>query len=133
MTNWLGARAGGYRKRAKLPYPTPYASPEAQASDPNAYALNCAIRAHANTLEQYPGFLVSLLVGGLQYPKTAAALGFTWLVSRVLYAIGYTNSKPGDGGAGRRKGLWGFFPQLALQGLAGFVGFNMLTTKSTLF
>lgn len=132
MTNWLAQRTIGFRRQAKLPYPTPYASHEAQATDAKAYAFNCAVRAHANTLEQYPGFLVSLLIAGVQYPKTSAALGLAWVISRIHYATGYTNSKLGDGGAGRARGLWGFALQFVLQGLAGFAGYNMLTTKSTL-
>ncbi|KAI9791106.1 MAG: hypothetical protein M1816_004337 [Peltula sp. TS41687] len=133
MSNWLSYRTGGFRIAAKLSYPTPYATLEAQNSDPKAYAYNCAARAHANTLEQYPGLLVSLLLSGVQYPKTAAALGLTWIVSRVMYATGYTASKLGDGGAGRSRGLWGFFPQLGLQGLTALVGFNVLTAKPSLF
>ncbi|KAI9808398.1 MAG: hypothetical protein M1826_004174 [Phylliscum demangeonii] len=129
LTGWMTLWVGSYRRLAKLPYPAAYASMEAAKTDAKLHTFNCAQRAHANTLEAYPGFLVSLVLGGLQFPKVAAALGMAWIVSRVMYANGYTSGKPGDEGAGRRVGSWGLVPLVGLYALAAYVTFGMLVLK----
>jgi glutathione S-transferase len=50
---------------------------------------NSVQRAHQNTVENQPLFLTMLLVGSLGFPAIAAAIGFLWLVSRVMYGVGY--------------------------------------------
>ncbi|KAI9830084.1 MAG: hypothetical protein M1826_005077 [Phylliscum demangeonii] len=129
LTNWMTYWVGGYRSLAKVPYPAAYASNESAQTDPKLYAFNCAQRAHSNTVDAYPGFLLSLALGGLQFPKVAAGLGMAWIVARVMYANGYANGKPGDNGAGRRIGTWGSYPFLALQCLAAYTAFSMLQLK----
>lgn len=129
LSGWLLHNTGQFRKAARIPYPNAYASAEKAAADPKAYAFNCAQRAQTNFVEQYPSFLVGLMVSGLQYPRSAAALGMAWIVSRVVYTIGYTTSQrgKGDGGAGRRPGsLLGFVAMLGLYGLAIGTSFNAL-------
>jgi glutathione S-transferase len=49
--------------------------------------LNCLQRAHANTLDQGPNFLISLLIAGLEYPYLAAGCGLVGLVGRVAYTL----------------------------------------------
>jgi glutathione S-transferase len=118
LMTWLSVRVGTFRKAARVPYPNAYASEAAAQSDARAYAFNCAHRAQANTTENYAPFVVSLLVAGLWWPKTAAVLGAAWTVARVMFAVGYTRSTPGDGGKGRKAGMWWAFPMAALQLLA---------------
>ncbi len=118
MTTWLSVRVGTLRKAARVPYPNAYASEATAQSDARAYAFNCAQRAQANTTENYAPFLVSLLTAGLWWPKTAAALGVAWNVARIMFVVGYTRSTPGDGGKGRKAGLWWVWPMVGLQLLA---------------
>jgi glutathione S-transferase len=84
--------------------------------------FNCAQRAHYNFLEHYPTFLAGVLLAGLKYPVTSAALGAVWLGSRVAYAVGYTSGKPG--GKGRYAGGLGMFYNLSE------IGFLVLVAKS---
>ncbi len=122
-----------FRKAAGVPYPNAYASAESiSAADPKVakamYVFNCAQRAHANFLENYPGFLASILISGVEYPVTAASLGLVWTLSRIAYAVGYTDSEK-DKGAGRYKypiGPFFWFCQMGLWGLTGKVGFDLL-------
>jgi glutathione S-transferase len=90
-------RVGGFRKAAKCPYPTPYASSESIATAVDAkdkkakYLFNCAQRAHGNFMENYPAALAGLLIAGVQYPVASSVAGVAWMVSRVFYAVGYTD------------------------------------------
>ncbi len=126
MTNWLSFKAGELRKAAKVPYPNTFASESAMKTDQAAYAFNCGQRAHANITENHTAFMVSLLIAGLEYPKTAAGMGAAWVISRVIYTVGYTSCKIGDNGKGRMVGAWGTLFQLGLELMAGYTGFNML-------
>ncbi len=126
MTGWISVRVGQLRKASKLHYPSTDFPIEQAMKDPAAYAMNCGQRAHANITENYGPTLVSLLVSGLVYPRIASALGMAWIVSRFLYFGGYVRDKIGDHGKGRSVGLWGFFPQLALNGLTFMTGATLL-------
>merc|ERR1712221_52410 len=53
---WQGMKVGLMRKQCKVEYPTMY------SKDNNLF--NCYQRAHQNTLENYPQFLILLLIGG---------------------------------------------------------------------
>jgi len=61
-----------------------------------------AQRAHYNFIEQLASALLSLLVGGLFYPRVCVVAGFAYLVGRVLYGIGYRRS----GAKGRAYGVY---------------------------
>jgi len=130
---WHGGRVNGFRSAAAVPYPNAYASAEAiAAAEPGRakamYLFNCAQRAHANFMENYPGFLASVLISGVAYPVTAASLGAVWTLSRVAYAIGYTDSAK-EKGSGRYKypiGPLFWVCQLGLMGLTGKVGYDLL-------
>jgi glutathione S-transferase len=126
-------RVGGFRKSAGIGYPNAYASSEAiAAATPDKkqamYLFNCAQRAHGNFLENYPIALTGMLVAGLQYPVLAAATGAVWTVSRVSYAVGYTN-KSKEGGRGRYSGGVGalfWACQLAFAGMVAKAGFDLV-------
>jgi glutathione S-transferase len=71
-------------------------------------------RAHANTLEWMPTFLVPLWLFALYVSDAvAASLGLIWIVGRALYFVGYSRSVEGR--------LPGFFVQ-ATACLLLFVG-----------
>ncbi|KAI5458385.1 hypothetical protein BGZ63DRAFT_426788 [Mariannaea sp. PMI_226] len=107
------------RKASGLKYPIPYASNELAEKDTKAYQFNCAQRAHSNFTENHTSFLGALLISGLQYPVAAASIGAGWVLSRVVYAIGYTS---GTGPQGRMKGSIGsFLTDTIMKFLAGYV------------
>lgn len=121
-----------------MPYPhqmtpwDPSKTASSTATDPAAdevakkqYLFNCAQRGHANFLESYPGALAGILIGGLQYPIVASTIGGLWLVSRIVYSIGYTDPSRMDG-KGRLRGLSHILFLLGLYGLTGMVGYNLL-------
>lgn len=111
-----------YGHTADLP---PFADPSSKALE--KYLFNCAQRAHANFLESYSIALTALLLGGLVYPRTASVMGAVWSVGRVVYALGYTDSKAENGG-GRLRGSLLIYPALlGLMGLTGKVGWDLLT------
>jgi uncharacterized membrane protein YecN with MAPEG domain len=53
-------------------------------------ALERAVRAHYNTLEWLPIFLVSLWLFAIYWSDlVAAGLGVVWIGGRIVYALGY--------------------------------------------
>ncbi|PZQ57920.1 MAG: MAPEG family protein [Phenylobacterium zucineum] len=77
---WMGLQVG--RARAKCGV-----QPPAMTGDP---ILERAIRAHYNTLEWLPLFLVPLWLFAIYWSDLIAAiLGLIWIVGRVLYQVGY--------------------------------------------
>ena len=115
-----------FRKAARVPYPNAYATANEAAASPEKWAFNAAQRAHAQFVEQYPGFLVALGVAGLRYPVAAAGLGASWIVARLLFLLGYTRAKNNENGRGRHLGGWYIAPQLALVGMALWTGVQMV-------
>ena len=78
------------RKKYGIKYPNLYAPP----GHKNEEAFNCAQRAHQNTVESMPLFLVELVLVGLFYPLFAASCGALWSVGRILYGYGYAKNGP---------------------------------------
>lgn len=77
---WMGLQVG--RARAKCGVQAP-----AMTGDP---VLERTIRAHYNTLEWLPLFLVPLWLFAIYWSDLVAAiLGLVWIVGRVLYQVGY--------------------------------------------
>jgi len=77
---WMGTQVP--RARAKCGISAP-----AMTGDP---LLERTIRAHYNTLEWMPIFLVSLWLFALYWSElVAAGLGLVWCVGRIIYALGY--------------------------------------------
>merc|ERR1719500_1072012 len=86
LSFWQGIMVGRMRTKLKVDYPAMYSDTEP--------LFNCYQRAHQNTLEKMPLFLILLLSAGLFNAKVAAALGFFWLLSRVIYSVGYYSGMP---------------------------------------
>ncbi|MBL8771996.1 MAG: MAPEG family protein [Phenylobacterium sp.] len=77
---WMGLQVG--RARAKSGIAAP-----AMTGDP---VLERTIRAHYNTLEWLPLFLVPLWLFAIYWNDlVAAAVGLVWIVGRVVYQLGY--------------------------------------------
>lgn len=62
----------------------------AMAGDPD---FERVFRAHANTIEWMPIFLVSLWLTAIYLSDpTAAAIGLVWIIGRIWYFIGYSKA-----------------------------------------
>jgi len=86
------------RTKYKVEYPAMYSDTEPM--------FNCYQRVHQNTLERVTVFLTILLAAGLFNPKMAAIFGFIWIISRVIYSIGYYSGKPKNRIVGSALGLF---------------------------
>jgi glutathione S-transferase len=107
---WQGFMVGRMRTKLNVDYPAMYSDTEP--------LFNCYQRAHQNTLEKIPLFLILLLVAGLFNAKIATILGFLWIISRVIYSFGYYSGKPKNRVAGSLMSLMvevGLFTMLVLQ------------------
>ncbi|GAA5906177.1 hypothetical protein JCM8208_000654 [Rhodotorula glutinis] len=98
------------RKAAGIKYPAPYAENAVAERDLKAKIFNCAQRAHSNTLENLPLFLLSLFHTGLYHPRYAAVGGAVWLAGRFAYIAGYSSGDP----AKRQRGLFQYFGLLPM-------------------
>ncbi|TRY98326.1 hypothetical protein DNTS_025953 [Danionella cerebrum] len=61
-------------------------------------------RAHQNTLEVYPQWLLFQTIAALEYPTAASVLGVIWVTSRFSYAWGYYTGDPKK----RMNGVYGY-------------------------
>ena len=78
---WMSTRVPVARNKCGIQAP-------AMTGDP---MLERTIRAHYNTLEWLPIFLVSLWLFAIYWNElVAAAVGVVWIVGRILYALGYS-------------------------------------------
>ncbi|XP_054894425.1 microsomal glutathione S-transferase 3b [Poeciliopsis prolifica] len=96
MLGYLAAKVIGARKKYRVKYPTMYSD--------NEHMFNCIQRAHQNTLELYPQWLVFQTITALMYPLTATVLGAIWVTSRFFYAWGYYSGDPEK----RMSGAFGY-------------------------
>ena len=101
------------------------ASAETEERRKALYLFNCAQRAHYNFLENYVFALPVLLVGGVSYPRAAAAFGLVWSVGRAMYAVGYTNPAK-EKGSGRHRGGLQYIGILGLVGLVVKTAYDLL-------
>ncbi|KAK7107080.1 glutathione S-transferase 3, mitochondrial-like [Littorina saxatilis] len=102
LLNWLAMQVMKARKKYEVPYPTLYS--------PTSHDFNCVQRAHQNTIENMPMFLVFLLLAGLYLPRLSAFFGVVYLSSRVVYAFGYYTGDPSK----RNRGVFGYIGYLGL-------------------
>ncbi len=77
---------GQRRKRDNVPPPIMFAEDKPK--------FNGAQRAHQNTLEQVPFFLVTMILAGLRHPEAAAGLGGCWILARLIFSAGYWTGVP---------------------------------------
>jgi len=77
---WISFQTAIARRKTGIAAP-------AMTGDP---LLERTVRAHYNTLEWMPLFLVSMWLFALYWNElVAAGLGVVWIVGRILYATGY--------------------------------------------
>ncbi|THD57891.1 MAPEG family protein [Phenylobacterium sp.] len=77
---WISFQTATARRKTGIAAP-------AMTGDP---LLERTVRAHYNTLEWLPIFLVSLWLFAIYWNElVAAALGVVWIVGRIMYATGY--------------------------------------------
>lgn len=104
LSFWQGFMVGKMRTKYKVDYPAMYSDTEpvfncyqVEIFNVNCFPASnavCLQRAHQNTLERIPLFLILLLTAGLFNAKVTAAFGFLWLLARVIYAVGYYSGIP---------------------------------------
>ena len=102
LTLALGARVGYLRGKYKIDAPATTGDPQFER----------AFRTHANTIENLTVFLALLWTATLFYGgQIPFYVGLLWVVSRLIYAVGYaqTNTQMRGPGAGL-----GFLSLLAL-------------------
>lgn len=77
---WMGLQVAGARRKSGIDAP-------AMTGDP---LLERTVRAHYNTLEWLPLFLVPLWLFAIYWNDlVAAGLGVVWIVGRIIYHRGY--------------------------------------------
>merc|ERR1740128_991464 len=106
LSFWQGIMVGRMRTKLKVDCPAMYSDTEP--------LFNCYQRAHQNTLEKIPLFLILLLASGLFNAKIVAAFGFFWLLSRIIYSFGYYSGLPKNRIAGSLMSLIAEFALMIL-------------------
>jgi uncharacterized MAPEG superfamily protein len=108
VTFVLGGYAGYLRDTLKIVAPATTGHPRFER----------AFRAHANTVENLVLFLPLLWVATLYYGgQIPFWLGIAWIISRVIYAIGYAQTNTHMRGPGAVLGLVALFGLLVLSAI----------------
>ncbi|KAK1791200.1 hypothetical protein P4O66_013216 [Electrophorus voltai] len=114
MLFYLAMKVGAGRKKYGVKYPTMYSDKEV--------VFNCIQRAHQNTLEVYPQWLVFQTIAALVYPTVASVLGVIWVTSRFSYAWGYYTGDP----AKRMNGVYGYIGLFGVIILSIYIALQLL-------
>uniref|UniRef100_UPI0035900FD0 glutathione S-transferase 3, mitochondrial-like n=1 Tax=Myxine glutinosa TaxID=7769 RepID=UPI0035900FD0 len=114
MNMYLASRVMNARKTYNVKYPQMYCD--------KSHLFNCVQRAHQNTLEALPFWMIFQLIAGLAYPVAAAVLGAIWVTSRFTYAHGYYTGDPEK----RLRGAYGYI------GLFGLLTLSLYTALQSL-
>eukprot|EP01147_Barroeca_monosierra_P010011 gene10011-2185_t len=119
VTIWMGMRVGNARRKFGVKYPTMYATVGVGGvkDEKSANQFNCIQRGHQNTLETTPTFFILLVLASLSYPLYAAIAGQVWVMSRVVYFLGYSSGDPQK----RLRSVFGYV------GLLGLLGMSLAT------
>lgn len=115
MLAYLGVKVGIARKKYNVKYPDMYSDKEP--------LFNCIQRAHQNTLEIYPQWMIFQLIAGIVYPVTASLFGIIWVTSRFSYAWGYYTGVPEK----RKIGSYGYI------GFLGVIALSLIVAFKTIF
>ncbi|XP_022294415.2 glutathione S-transferase 3, mitochondrial-like [Crassostrea virginica] len=114
MLMWMGFKVGTARKKYEVPYPKMYSDHDDR--------FNCVQRAHQNTLENYPSYLLLQVLSGLFAPKLAALSGLIWCAGRIAYAQGYYTGDP----AKRMRGAFAYIGLLTMLVCSIIFALNLL-------
>ncbi|KAJ3909311.1 hypothetical protein F5879DRAFT_933709 [Lentinula edodes] len=93
------------RKASGIQPPQIYAEQAEVAKSLHALRLNCAQRAHLNTLEYLPMVYLVTCITACKYPILAASLCESWVITRAIYTRDYTSSGPEKRTFGARTSL----------------------------
>mmetsp|Transcript_32501 Transcript_32501/g.45073 ORF Transcript_32501/g.45073 Transcript_32501/m.45073 type:complete len:145 (-) Transcript_32501:139-573(-) len=121
VLTWKGISVGMARKKYGVKYPNMYAD---KKENKDADAFNCVQRAHQNSLENYPQFLMLLFLAGMRYPLTAAGAGVVYLLGRIAYGLGYMSGDPSK----RMRGGFGYFGLITLLVASGKFAYELVTS-----
>ncbi|KAF9437130.1 Microsomal glutathione S-transferase 3 [Entomortierella beljakovae] len=124
LVSYFGIRVTKQRSVAKVALPFEYAEASECKDNHQKYLFNCYQRVHQNTLEQFTGYMASLLISGIKYPVASSALGAVWILGRIFYFYGYTTGNP----ASRQMGVFGHVGEVGLMGLAGKVAYDLIVS-----
>jgi len=114
VLQYLGMKVVKARKKYKVEYPKMY--------DDKEPIFNCIQRAHQNSLEAYPMFLMLLFVGGIQHPIASSVGGLVYLLGRLVYAHGYSTGDPEK----RMRGAFGYLGLFTMLGASVSYGLHLL-------
>lgn len=67
------------------------------------------------SVEQWPAFIFTMMIAGLEYPRVAAGVGVVWSVGRIIYSEGY-KKKPSSREVGSIIGFLCHFINLGIAG-----------------
>ncbi len=108
LTFTLGARVGYMRARCKIEAPATTGHPDFER----------AFRIHSNTVENLVLFVPLLWIASVFYGGTIPFwLGIAWLLSRLIYAWGYSQQKTQLRGPGLGLGLLSLIGLLVLSAI----------------
>nr|XP_011449764.1 microsomal glutathione S-transferase 3 [Crassostrea gigas] len=102
IMSWkVGYQVVSARKKFNVQYPKMYSEDD---------RFNCYQRAHQNTLEVFPIYLVLQIFSGIYAPRFSAVCGLIFVLGRLVYAAGYQSGDP-------KKRLYGTFAYIGIGGM----------------